>query len=193
MIRASVNGENCGVSIDDVDTIGDLLQQLEVYVPPRAVVVGLRINGSDCDDDPGAQVRTLPVLGVTEIDLQTRSPEVFACEARQRFEVYLAAIRQRFERAIECFDRCLEGDGLQHYRQGVEQLGLFVSLCDKLRQLGAVGAKPDQKIASDLQGVCDRLWTVQERQDFAGMRDVLAERLLPLLERWRDGPPASVL
>jgi hypothetical protein len=192
MVRASVNGETCAVSLEGVTTVGDVLEQLEVHVPPRDVVVGMRINGVACDDDPAAQVRSLPLIGLTEIDLQTRSPDAFAREARQRLEGYLTAIHQRFESALECFDRGRGRDAFGQYRRGVEELGLLVRLCERLARLGAPVTGDDDAIASDLQGVCDRLWAAHDGDDFSALRDVLAERLLPLLERWRDVAQSGV-
>ena len=184
-MRASVNGEKRGVSLDGVRTIGDLVEQLEVHVPPRDVVVGLSINGIACDGDPAAQVRALPVVGVTDIDLQTRSPEAFAGEARDRVDDYLEAIRGRFSRAVEEFDRGLPDDALGSYRLGVEQLGLLVHLCERLARLGERDTGVDAGVASDLHGICARLHGVQERRDLSALREVLAEQLLPLLARWQ--------
>lgn len=185
MIHASVNGEARGVNLEGVDTIGDLLQQLEVYVPPQEVVVGLRINGVECDDDPGDQLRALPIVGVTEVDLQTRSPQAFAGEAHGRFDGYLRAIAAKFNAAIECFDRGLEQDAFRQYASGIEELRLLVALCEKLSRLGDGVTGDDRALAGDLQAICDRLWTAQDRRDLSTLRGVLAERLVPLLEQWR--------
>lgn len=185
MIHASVNGEARVVNLEAVDTIGDLLQQLEVYVAPHDVVVGLRINGVECDDDAGEQVRALPVVGVTEIDLQTRSPATFAGEAQGRFDGYLAAIAAKFHLAIECFDRGIHQDAFRHYARGVEELRLLVTLYDKLTRLGNTGAGDARAFAQDLQLICDRLWGAQDRRDLPTLRGILADSLVPLLERWR--------
>lgn len=193
MVRASINGETRQVSMEGVQSIGDLLKQLEIYVPSGDIVTDLRINGVECDGDPEARVRTLPAAGVNEIQLATRSPDAFAGEAQARLGQYLSAVHTRFERAIECFDGKNQGDALDAYRGGVQELGLLVSLCDMLRQLGMDRGTPDEAMTSDLQMICDRLWTAHDRSDFATLRDVLASRLLPLLERWRspDGAPAG--
>ena len=113
-MRAAVIGEDLGVNMDGIETIGDLLQRLEVHVPPDELVVGLRINGGECDSDPASQIRALPVLGVEQIELETQSPEDFAASARVRGGEYLALIQKKIERAGECFDRQEEAAALYY-------------------------------------------------------------------------------
>jgi hypothetical protein len=185
MVRARVNEAEHDVSTEGLATIGDLLDQLGVYVPPRDIIVGVRINGTECDNEPASPARGLPVNGVTDVELQTRSPEAFAAEARGRLDSYLTRIQTKLERAIECFDRGLEGDGLECYRLAVQELSLLVTLWNQLNQLGAETLHPREAATADLQGICDHLWTAQDRNDFASIRAVLVERLLPFLERWR--------
>jgi hypothetical protein len=74
----------------------------------------------------------------------------------------------------------------------VEELGLLVRLCEQLAHLGTRVTGSDDAITTDLQGVCDRLRGAHDGEDFSGLRDVLAERLLPLLERWRDVAQSGV-
>jgi hypothetical protein len=185
MIRTSVNGEACGVSLDGIHTVGDVLAQLEVRVPPRDVIVGVRINGVACDDDPAASVRSLSVVGVSDIDLQTRSPEDFAAEARGRLDTYLAAIDGKFRSTVECLEGGRQADAFRSYRAGIEELGLLVNLCERLGCLGTPSLAADGSIARDLQNICDALETAQTRRDAGALRTAVAARLLPLLERWR--------
>jgi hypothetical protein len=187
MIRAAVNGEECGVTMEGVHTVGELLEQLEAHVQPRDVIVGVRIDGVGYDDDPAAKVRSLPIAGITEIDLQTRSPEAFAGEANGRLDVYLWAIQGKFHRTVECFAGGRDAEAFRYYRGGVEELGLLVALCEKLGRLGSMAAAGggSGEIAGDLQAICEDLEAAQVRRDFAALRMVLSARLLPLLERWR--------
>ena len=114
MIRTAVNGETCVVTMEGVDTVGEVLEQLSVHVQPRDVIVGVRIDGVGYDDDPAAKVRALPVAGIAEIDLQTRSPEAFAGEANDRLAAYLWAIQGKFHRTVECFAAARDAEaGLQ--------------------------------------------------------------------------------
>ena len=183
-MRADVNGEECSISTEGIDTIGDLVQQLEVHAPPGDVIVGLRINGGECDSGPASQIRKLPVSGVEEIELQTRSPQAFAQDARNRLHEYLAMIHGRFERAVECFDRKADADGLEYYRFGVEELRLMVTLWDQLNRLDTSMSGADDVVRRDLQGICDQLFAAQDRDNLAKVRRVLAERLLPFLRSW---------
>ncbi len=186
MIRAAVNGEECGVTMEGVRTVGELLEQLEAHVQPRDVIVGVRIDGIGYDDDPAAKVRSLPVAGIAEIDLQTRSPEAFAGEANGRLDAYLWAIQGKFQRSVECFAGGRDAEAFRYYRGGVEELGLLVALCEKLGRIGVMtGAGGGTEIAGDLQAICEDLEGAQLRRDFAALRAVLSGRLLPLLERWR--------
>lgn len=187
MIRTAVNGEACGVMLEGVDTVGDLLEQLEVHVQPRDVIVAVRIDGVGYDDDPAAKVRSLPVAGIADIDLQTRSPEEFAGEANGRLDAYLWAIQGKFQRTVECFEGGRHAEAFKYYRGGVEELGLLVALCEKLGRLGTVPGSSGAagEIAGELQAICEDLEGAQVRRDFAALRGVLSERLLPLLERWR--------
>ena len=194
-MRTAVNGEACGVTMEGVDTVGEVLEQLAVLIQPRDVIVGVRIDGVGYDDDPAANVRSLPVAGISEIDLQTRSPEAFAGEANGRLDAYLWAIRGKFQRTVECFEGGRQAEAFGHYRRGVEELGLLVALCEKLGRLGAVAGSGSGagEIAGELQAVCEELEEAQTRRDFAALRGALSGRLLPLLERWRAliGAPAS--
>jgi len=183
-VRAHVNGEACSISMEGIDTIGDLVQQLEVHAPPGDVIVGLRINGGECDGGPASQIRKLPVSGIEEIELQTRSPQAFAQDARTRLHEYLAMIHGKFERAIECFDRQADADGLECYRLGVEELRLMVTLWDQLNRLDTSMSGADDVVRRDLQGICDHLFAAQDRNDPAKVRTVLGERLLPFLRSW---------
>jgi hypothetical protein len=185
-MRALVNGNECSVNVEGMDSVGDLVEQLRVHAPPDDVIVGLRINGIDCEEDPASQVRALPVVGVSEIDLETRAPGAFADEAGGRIGGYLAAIRQGLARAVEAFDQGLTREALGHYRRGVEELGLLIQLCGQLARLG-VDTRPDTAITDDLKIICDRLWAAQDAHDFTALRGVLADRLLPLLVRWDAG------
>jgi len=185
IVRAHVNGEECSVSMEGVDTIGDLLKRLEVHAPPRDVIVGLRINGGEYEGGATSQIRNLSVIGVEEIELQTQSPEAFAGGARSRLHEYLEMIHTRFERAVECFHRGAEAEGLEYYQLGVEEMHLLVTLWDQLNRLDAGASGPDEAFKADLQGICDRLLTAQDRNDLVTVRAVLADRLLPLLRRWR--------
>ena len=183
-MRADVNGEECTISVEGIDTIGDLVQQLEIHAPPGDVIVGLRINGGECDSDPASQIRKLPVGGVEEIGIQTRSPQAFARDARNRLHEYLAMIHGRFERAVECFDSQADADGLEYYRLGVEELRLMVTLWDQLNRLDTSMSGADDVVRRDLQGICDHLFAAQDRKDLAKVRSVVDERLLPLLRSW---------
>jgi hypothetical protein len=187
MIRTAVNGEPCAVAMEGVDTVGELLEQLQVHVQPRDVIVGIRINGVGYDDDPGAKLRSLPVTGITEIDLQTRSPEAFAGEANGRLDAYLWAIRGKFRRTAESFENGSHAEAFRYYRGAVEELGLLVALCEKLGRLSTpAGTTGAGEIARDLQLICDELEATHVRRDFVALRRVLSERLLPLLDRWRS-------
>jgi hypothetical protein len=183
ILHAQVNGEDRNVSLEGIDTIGDLLQQLALYVPPRDVIVSLRINGNDCGDDAAAELRELPVLGVEEVELRTCSPETFVGDASHRLEDYRAMVRAKFERAIECFDRGIDADGLDCYRRGIEELRLLVMLWDRLASLDQQATLPGDAVKAELQEVCDRLLTAQDRNDLATVRTVLADRLIPILEQ----------
>lgn len=182
-MHAQVNGEECEVSLHGVDTIGDLLQQLEVYVPPRDVVVGVRINGDEYDCGPTSELRALPVGGVEAIELRTVSPETFAQDARGRIGEYLRMIGTRFERAVESFDRGIETDAFDYYRLGVEELRLLVTLWERLKHLDGAAADAVGGIKTELQRVCDALLVAQERNDLAAVRSLLADEMLPLLRR----------
>jgi len=170
--------------MEGIHTIGDVVQQLEVHAPPGDVIVGLRINGGECDSGPASQIRKLPVTGVEEIELQTRSPQAFAQDARNRLHEYLAMIQAKFERAVECFDRQADKDGLGYYRLGVEELRLIVTLWDQLNCLDTSMSGAEDVVRRDLQGICDHLFAAQDRNDLAKVSTVLAERLLPFLRSW---------
>jgi len=191
-VHAQVNGEECDVSLNGVATVGDLLQQLDLYVPPRDVVVGVRINGDECGGGPTAELRALPVDGIEAIEVQSASPEAFAGDARARIGEYLVMIRSRFERAVESFDRGVEVDALDYYRVGLEELRLLVTLWDRLKHIDGMVAEAASEMKVELQQVCDALLRAQERNDLAGVRSLLATELLPLLGRsWGQGDGGS--
>lgn len=191
-MHAQVNGEECDVSLNGVATVGDLLQQLDLYVPPRDVVVGVRINGDECGGGPTAELRALPVDGIEAIEVQSASPEAFAGDARARIGEYLVMIRSRFERAVESFDRGVEVDALDYYRVGLEELRLLVTLWDRLKHIDGMVAEAASEMKVELQQVCDALLRAQERNDLAGVRSLLATELLPLLGRsWGQGDGGS--
>jgi hypothetical protein len=171
------------VSLHGVDTIGDLLQQLEVYVPPRDVIVGVCINGDEYDCGPTSEVYALPLDGVDAIELRTASPETFARDARGRVGEYLKMISTRFERAVESFDRGVEMDALDYYRLGVEELRLLVTLWERLKHIDGAAADAVAGIKAELQGVCDALLVAQEGNDLVAVRSLLADAMLPLLRR----------
>jgi len=185
-VHAQVNGEECDVSLSGVATVGDLLQQLELYVPPRDVVVGVRINGDDCGGGPTAELRALPVEGIEAIELQSASPEAFAGDARARIGEYIVMIRSRFERAVENFDRGVEVDALDYYRVGLEELRLLVTLWDRLKHIDGMAAEAGSGMKVELQRVCDALLRAQERNDLASVRSLLATELLAVLGRSWD-------
>jgi hypothetical protein len=182
-VHAQVNGEDCDVSLNGVATVGDLLEQLEVYVPPRDVVVGVRINGDECGGGSTPELRALPLEGIEAIELQSASPETFAGDARARIGEYVVMIRSRFERAVENFDRGVEVDALDYYRVGLEELRLLVTLWDRLKHIDGMAGEAAGEVKVDLQRVCDALLSAQERDDLAGVRSLLATEMLPLLGR----------
>jgi hypothetical protein len=124
------------------------------------------------------------VSGVEEIELQSKSPQAFALDARGRLLQYLAMIHTKFERAVDCFDRQADADGFESYRLGIDELRLMTTLWDQLNRLDGTTLGAGDTLTTDLQGICDGLFTAQNGNDLAALRTVLAERLLPFLRSW---------
>jgi hypothetical protein len=190
-MRAIVNGRECTLDAAGIETVDELLEQLRVYVPPRDVVVGVRLNDVAYDDLPAARQAALPMAALTEVALETRSPEAFAREERSRVADYLAAIAVKFARAVDCFDRDAARDGLRLYGTGAEELGLLIGLWSQLCQLDGPGTAPAESVTRDLETICDELLAAQQRHDMGALRHTVAERLLPALDRWRTACDAA--
>lgn len=174
-------------------TVGELIDALAVYVDPDEVVTRVTIDGASFSAGEEARYARRAVAGVGRLALTTRTRPELAAELRAAVFEALRHIREKIFLASEGLGRGATADAQRAIGAAVEELRLALILDG---QAEALGANPGIGRVDELAGLAEELLAALERRDAARMRVLLADRLLPLLDRWSargggSGAPGS--
>lgn len=175
---------------DGVATVGELVDALAVYVDPGEVVTRVTIDGASFSAGDEARYARRAAAGVGRLALTTRTRPELAAELRAAVYEALRHIRAKVHLASEGLVRGARADAQRAIGAAVEELRLALILDG---QAAALGAGPGIGQVDELIGLAEALLAALERRDAERMRALLADRLLPLLDRWgaRNGGPGT--
>lgn len=178
-----LDDEPCKIPLRPEATLAEVLDSVWVELPPGRVLTSIRVDGVEHHPAERERFGRRTVSSVKNVAVFTQSPESFVAEKRAEVGRALCLIAEKARHAATLFRRGDPWGGNGLFGALMEELRLVLMLERELVLL----AKEDKTCGlavSDLEPVARDLLAAQEQKAWAVVGEILAERLVPLLQGW---------
>lgn len=185
MIRVRHNDAERVLDPDGYGNLGDAIAACMAESGDSAQVVErLQVNGCVIPEPSLEALHDLPLDGVTEIELESRSPRSVALASLDSSAGYLTRVREALDRAAALLRSGDVAAANRLYADILDALGVLVfSLGAAAATLGKDG-EPLGSVGAEASPLLSSLVEAQGRRDWVRVADSLEHEVSPLLESW---------
>lgn len=187
--KLEVNGieESYPEGISNLEKL--LIFVMEEDITEDGLIVEVKVDGELYSESYEHQAREVDLSAAQKVEIATETKKAFAQVFLKEAPDYIAQLEKGFSSAAGLLRAPEEeGDGYDMLAGSLETLRAFKSHLDNVRPvLGkGDGAGESEHFWQRFGSLADEIMEAQEGSDTIAIADLLEDKMLPLLEEWRE-------
>ena len=185
MIQVKIDGQQLNLNLDNLKTMGELVELIKMSIDPDTVITGMSLNDRDLSESDWRS--SLSSFSGKILQIATGSREQFLTERLEVASFYIDRIREEFTNAQASFKTGVTSDSHAKLSQAVNDLKAFVDWYESVIQMLPPGREDVTKNYHEqvkrITEVCEQILQQQLYRAWWALAETIERKLDPELER----------
>jgi hypothetical protein len=189
-MKVTINNDTFEIKVASISTLLDIVTQIESRIPKGFVITEISLNEKILESNWYYNAKKIYLLDEDRINVKAEDPSQFSLEILKNSKEQFMMILSDFERIAESFRIDDEKKANQVFIQGIENLQWYFKILEDATQLlgKPLHTLTDNNISfkqyiTDLEKKLDEIITLQSRQDWVMLADIIEYEMVPELRK----------
>ncbi|HPM01861.1 MAG TPA: hypothetical protein PK816_06840 [Candidatus Cloacimonadota bacterium] len=189
-MEITLNDSLFEIKVASISTLLDIISQIETRLPKGYVITEISLNNRILESNWFYNAKKIYLLDEDRLSVKAENPERFSYEILVNSKAQYLTILEDFERIANSFRVEDEKLANQYFIQGIENLQWYFKILEDAtllinKPLNSIvdNNRNFKQIITDLEEKMEDIITLQQKQDWIMLADVIEYELVPDLRK----------